>query len=267
MPRNVPRQSGRISRSLDVYYRDAARTQRMDRLHAELLPAGGLVFDIGAHVGDRTASFARLGATVVALEPQPRVFRALRLIHGRTSGITVICAAAGAVPARMTMYLNTENPTISTASADFIAATRQAEGWQGQVWDREISVPVTTLDQLITDHGMPDFVKIDVEGHEAEVLAGLSVALPLLSFEFTTIQRSVAYACMDRLETLGAFEYNLSLGEEHLLHHADWISAADLRARIMDLPEAANSGDVYARLISDQSRHLVDRIKGEAIRL
>jgi FkbM family methyltransferase len=246
------RNSSGIGRSLHVYYRDAARTQRMDGLHAVLVPDGGLVFDIGAHVGDRTASFARLGASVVALEPQPRVFRALRLIHGRHPRITLRCAAAGATAAQMTMYLNTKNPTISTASADFIAASQRAEGWQGQVWDREISVPVTTLDQLVTDHGIPDFVKIDVEGHEAEVLAGLSTALPLLSFEFTTIQRDVAQACMDRLEALGAYEYNLSLGEEHQLLHRDWVCATALRAQIRDLPEVANSGDVYARRVVPQ---------------
>lgn len=243
----MPRKPGGIARSLHVYYRDAARTQRMDALHALLVPQGGLVFDIGAHVGDRTASFARLGARVVALEPQPRVFRALRLIHGRHPRITLHCAAAGAQAAQMTMYLNTENPTISTASTDFIAASQGAAGWQGQVWDHEISVPVTTLDQLIADHGLPDFVKIDVEGHEAAVLAGLTTALPLLSFEFTTIQRDVAEACMDRLADLGAYEYNLSLGEEHRLRHLTWVSDAALRAQIRDLPEAANSGDVFAR--------------------
>jgi len=241
------RQSG-IGRSLDVYYRDDARTQRMDQLHAQLVGQGALVFDIGAHVGDRTASFLRLGAQVVALEPQPRVFRALRLIHGRNPRATLHCAAAGAAPAQITLYLNSENPTVSTASADFIAASKGAQGWQGQVWDREIRVPVTTLDRLIADHGTPDFVKIDVEGHEAAVLAGLRRALPLLSFEFTTIQRSVAYACIDRLGRLGRYQFNLSLGEDHVFEHAEWITADAMRAQIEALPEAANAGDVYARL-------------------
>ena len=35
-----------------------------------------LAFDIGAHVGDRTAAFRRLGARVVAVEPQPAAMRA-----------------------------------------------------------------------------------------------------------------------------------------------------------------------------------------------
>lgn len=237
-----------IGRSLDIYYRDTARTQRMDLLNAQVIPRGGLAFDIGAHVGDRTASFLRLGASVVALEPQPRVFRALRLIHGRTPRAVLLCEAAGAVPAQIEMYLNTSNPTISTVSPDLIEAARGSANWQGQVWDAQISVPVTTLEHLIARYGTPDFVKIDVEGHEAEVLAGLATPLSCLSFEFTTIQRETAYACIARLGEIGRYAFNLSLNETHTLRHDDWVSGEQMAAEIARLPEAANSGDVYARL-------------------
>ena len=55
----------------------------MDRLYGHFVRPGDLVFDIGAHVGDRVASFRRLGARVVAVEPQPAMVRALRLLYGR----------------------------------------------------------------------------------------------------------------------------------------------------------------------------------------
>lgn len=236
-----------IGRSLDTYYRDDGRTERMDRLNAQFVKAGDLVFDIGAHVGDRTASFLRLGARVTAVEPQPRVFRALRLMHGRHPNATLRCEAVGAEAGTLEMFLNTDNPTVSTLSQDFVEAAQTAQGWQGQRWDRRITVPVVTLDQLVMDYGVPDFVKIDVEGHEAEVLAGLSTALPQLSFEFTTIQRDVAEACIARLCGLGQYIFNLSLGEDHALPEGAWISGPAMQAKISLLPESANSGDVYAR--------------------
>lgn len=243
------RTAAAIGRSLDVYYRDAARTRRMDQLNATFISKGALAFDIGAHVGDRTASFLRLGASVVALEPQPRVFRALRLIHGRTPHAVLRCEAAGREPAEIDMHLNSSNPTVSTASSDLLAAAPLVEEWKDEVWDTTIRVPVTTLDQLIAQHGMPDFVKIDVEGHELEVLMGLRAPIPALSFEFTTIQRAVADACIARLCELGRYEFNISLGEDHQLRHRSWVDPSAARADIARLPASANSGDVYARLM------------------
>ncbi|PWJ22436.1 FkbM family methyltransferase [Jannaschia seohaensis] len=237
-----------LGRSLDIYYRDRARTARMDLLNARFVRSGGLAFDIGAHLGDRTDSFLRLGASVVALEPQPRLFRALRLLHGRKPGATLIQAAAGARPGEIDLLVNSANPTVSTASPALVAAARDAEGWRGEVWDRRLTVPVTTLDALIAAHGLPDFVKIDVEGHEAEVLSGLSTPLPALSFEITTIQRDVAVACLDRMERLGRYDYALSLGESHAL--GPWRTPSEMRAELRALPASANSGDVYARRVT-----------------
>ena len=236
-----------IGRSLSIYYRDTARTERMDRLHAGFITPGALAFDIGAHVGDRTASFLRLGASVVALEPQPRLFRALRLIHGRSERVSLLPAAAGRAPGEATLHLNLRNPTVATLAPDFITAARDAPGWQGQVWDGDVSVPVTTLDALIARFGVPGFVKIDVEGHELAVLQGLSTALPALSFEVTTIQRNVALACIRHLQSLGSYAYNLSLGEEHRLRHRRWLDAEEIAAMLAALPQDANSGDVFAR--------------------
>lgn len=219
----------------------------MDRLNASFVRPGGLAFDIGAHVGDRTASFLRLGASVVALEPQPGVFGALRLIHGRDRRAELLPLAAGAEEGEAEMFVNTANPTVSTTARGLVAAAPRSRAWRGQSWDGRVTVPVTTLDRLVARFGRPDFVKIDVEGGEAEVLKGASIRLPALSFEFTTLQRDVAHACLDRLGSLGGYEFNISLGEEHRLRHAAWITAATAREVIARLPEAANSGDVYAR--------------------
>ena len=88
----APGTAAAVRRSLEIYYRDPVRDRAMDALYARFVEAGDLAFDIGAHVGDRIASFRRLGARVVALEPQPGPARAIRLIHGRDPA--VIAAAS-----------------------------------------------------------------------------------------------------------------------------------------------------------------------------
>ena len=237
-----------IHKSLSIYYRDRDRTARMDRMNAQFIPKGGLAFDIGAHVGDRTGSFLRLGATVVAAEPQPHVYRALRLLYQGCNQANLHQTAVGAEPGTLDLHVNTDNPTITTASPDLIAAAHRAAQWRGQVWDSRITVDVTTLDALIEQYGVPDFVKIDVEGHELQVLRGLTQRLPALSFEFTTIQRDIALACLAQVNGLDQYEFNISLGEDHAFINPSWTNAQTLQLQIARLPLSANSGDVFARL-------------------
>jgi len=237
-----------ISRSLRIYHGAPARKAAMDALYGQFLKPGDLAFDIGAHVGDRISSFRRLGARVVALEPQPGPARALRLIHGRDPQVSLIAAACGAHDGSVSFRINSANPTVSTASDAFVRAAGGAGGWEGQVWDHEITVPCTTLDALIARHGVPALVKIDVEGFEAHVLAGLTRAVPVISFEFTTIQRDVAEACLALLETLGPYGFNVALGESQVLELAEPASAEAIGGFLRDLPHEANSGDVYAVL-------------------
>jgi len=220
----------------------------MDRLHAGFVRRGDLVFDIGAHVGDRVASFRRIGARIVVVEPQPALVKVLRLFYGRCSDVAIEAVAVGRSVGTASLMINADNPTVSTASPEFVAAARGAPDWDAQRWTRSVVVPVTTLDALVGKHGPPAFIKIDVEGFEREALQGLSRAVRALSFEFTIIQRDVALACIERCIALGYTRFNAALGESQTLVNADWVDGQAIARWLAGLPHAANSGDIYAAL-------------------
>ena len=218
-------------RSLRIYYGNRARAAAMDRLYGVFIQPGDLVFDVGAHVGDRVASFRRLGARVVAVEPQHAMARVLRLLYRFSRAVAIEEVA--------------DNPTVSSVSTAFVDAARDAPGWETQRWTRAAEVAVTTLDALIAKHGCPAFIKLDVEGFEAEALQGMARSVRALSFEFTTIQREIALACIERCKVLGYTRFNAALGESQILV-GDWANADDIVRWLMELPQSANSGDVYA---------------------
>jgi FkbM family methyltransferase len=232
-------------RSFRIYYGDRQRAAAMDRLYGNFVRPGDLVFDVGAHIGDRVASFQRLGARVVAVEPQPSMVRALRLLYGRSRSVVIEALAVGREPGRARMLINVDNPTVSSVSPAFVEAAHGAPGWESQRWSETADVAVTTLDALIAKHGVPAFIKIDVEGFEAEALSGLSQAVPVLSFEFTTIQRDIGLACIERCSAMGYGRFNAALGESQTLI-GEWMDAQDIARWLMELPQTANSGDIYA---------------------
>src|ERR1700758_3668575 len=106
-----------IARSLWVYYRSPRRRRAMDRLYAQFVERGDLVFDIGSHVGDRIASFRRLGCRVIAVEPQPPLVTLLRNFYGRSPAVIIELAAVAAVPGIVELFVNKSNPTLTTASS------------------------------------------------------------------------------------------------------------------------------------------------------
>ena len=238
-----------VFRSLRIYHGPGAPKEAMDALYSRFLGPGDLAFDIGAHVGDRISSFRRLGARVVALEPQPLLMRALRLIHGRDRDVLLLPAAAAETVGELVLRINTRNPTVSSASGTFVFRADGALGWEGQTWDDEVTVPALTLDRLIAKVGPPQFVKIDVEGYEDYVLAGLSQAVPVLSFEFTTIAMDVALRCLDVLSALGNYGFDVAFGESQQMAFERWLRRDEMAEFLRHVPHSANSGDIYARLL------------------
>ncbi|MFC0199173.1 FkbM family methyltransferase [Paracoccus rhizosphaerae] len=235
-----------LIRSLAIYY-NPVRQRQLVRFYRDLLSPGQLAFDIGAHVGSRARAMRRAGARVVACEPQEPFVSFLQ--RSLPSDIVLVRKAVGPTETMAQMSVSSLHPTVSSLSASFAADAAEAPGFGHVRWDRRQQVQVTTLDRLIADHGMPDLVKIDVEGFELDVLAGLSQPLPLVSVEYLPGLPDRTLAVIDRLEELGNYCFNPVAGEDARFLWPDWRDADAARSWLRGLPRDGRSGDLYARAV------------------
>jgi FkbM family methyltransferase len=219
------------------------------RLFAPLVPPGGLCFDVGANHGARTDVLLSLGARVVAVEPQPHCLEMLKARFGADRRFRLVGKALGAAAGKAQLHVGGSD-LISTLDGTWRHEAERIPELASLGWHGTLEVEVTTLDALIAEHGRPDFVKIDVEGFELEVLRGLSQPLPLVSVEHTVWRPEATLAVLDRLESLGRYEYNYSELETMALSFPDrWLSSAAIREHLRQPREQHGYGDVYARAL------------------
>ena len=237
-----------LIRSLAVYHAIPLRQRRLRRLYAAFAGPGDLVFDVGAHAGNRTRALAALGCRVVALEPQPDFAGLLRRLFGRHPRVTILETAVGDRAGVATLSVSDRTPTMTTLAAAWRAARERDPVFDGVRWNRDIDVELVTLDALIARFGPPAFVKIDVEGAEPAVLAGLTRPVPALSFEYLPGTLDYTRECVDRLRALGTYRFNWSVGESYRLAAAGWVDGDALLDGLRTGPARRRSGDVYARL-------------------
>jgi FkbM family methyltransferase len=197
--------------------------------------------DVGAHVGAKSERYLALGARVVCVEPLPECVTEL---HRRFDGdprVTIVAEAAGMQAGTATLSVCSRAPYLSTFSAAW-----KGGRFRNEVWDRALDVPMTTLDALVAQHGLPDFCKIDVEGHERAVLSALHCRIPALSIEFAREAVGETALCLARLGELGYSRFNLAFGEGDAFAFARWVDAREVEALITASADPLAWGDVYA---------------------
>lgn len=224
------------------------RTRQWRKFYSQFFSAGDVVFDVGANRGDRTEIFVQMGARVVAIEPLPLLATRLRKIF-RYSDVQVEPVGVGRAAGTLLLHVCTTSDDCSSFSEEFVADQRRRNPTFR--WDRTEPIPVVTVDSLIEKHGAPAFMKIDVEGFEGDVLAGLNRPVRGLSFEVRPGDSAERVReCLQRVAGLGKYEFNLSLEERLTFELSTWGNADSIQGVLGQQDSSQwRYGDVYARAL------------------
>lgn len=237
--------NARDRRRRNTFWNWTAEDESRSKFYQQFVNPGSTVFDVGCNLGNRAKVFIEIGATVVGVEPQPPCANFLAQVFQRKTSFHLVRKAMGASPGTAEMFISNAN-TISSLSEGWIKSVEKTGRFTGCNWDQRESVVVDTLDNLIAEFGKPDFIKIDVEGFEDQVLSGLSTAIKALSLEFTPEYIDGTFRCIEHLESLAEYRYQLALGEDMDFRLPEWLDAAGIK-EVLGEVSRDEFGDIYAQ--------------------
>lgn len=174
-----------------------------------------MLFDIGANRGDATLAGLQKGYDVIALEPAPKVYKELVSNFIYNPKVTPLRLAVTRRDNQHIEFYECVEDGLSTTNLDWL--TDPSMPYAGKAY-RTIKTTTICMDTLINLYGLPDLVKIDVEGAEDEVFAGYTKKAPLVCFEWSEATLEGHVEQLKRLRDVNKYKY---FALQYITHHLE----------------------------------------------
>jgi FkbM family methyltransferase len=169
-----------------------------------------LAFDIGGNVGKHSDLLKGFCEKIICFEPNPELVNQLKIKFNNTN-VVVDSRAVSNKNGKQVFYISSAS-TISTLSEDWVKNSR----FSNFNWEDKKEIETITLEEAIKQYGVPEYVKIDVEGHEYEVLTNFNQLIDdcFFSFEWAEEQKYKIKATLEHLHELGYQKFGFRFGDE-----------------------------------------------------
>jgi len=172
-----------------------------------------MFFDIGSNIGKWSLSNLNICNKIVAVEASPNTFN--KLIDNVKNNSKIVClnyAVCNSSKEYITFY-DSQADTLSTINKDWLDS-EDSRFYKYQNYSI-IQCKTIKLDKLIEIYGVPNLIKIDVEGGEFECVSSLTQKVENLCFEWASETNQITFNCIDYLKTLGYTEFSVQLEDNY----------------------------------------------------
>lgn len=204
-----------------------------------------MFFDIGANIGKWALSNVSLCDKIVAVEASPSTYQNLVNQCKNDKIILLNYAVCNHTGEHITFY-QAQFDTLSTINKDWL--TKETSRFYNTSYT-EITCKTITIDTLIKEYGVPELIKIDVEGGEYECITSLTQKVNLLCFEWASETNDITYKCLDYLSTLGYNDYYIQNGDDYTFrpNDTDFYDISTVKSTLSSLRPKQDWGMIWCR--------------------
>ena len=172
-----------------------------------------MFFDIGANIGKWSIANLNNTGKIIAIEASPNTFK--QLCYNTKNYNQIIClnfAVCDVVNEYINFYESDTN-TLSTINKEWL--TSKNSRFYNYSKFKEIKCKTIKIDALIEIHGIPELIKIDVEGGEFECLSSLTKKIKDICFEWASETNDITLKCIDYLKNLGYMDFAIQFEDNY----------------------------------------------------
>ncbi len=170
-----------------------------------------MYFDIGSNIGLWSLANINTCNSIISIEASPITYRKL-IENCKHDNIILLNYAVCNNDGKDITFYNSNIDTLSTLNKDWL--THEKSRFVNTPYE-EITCKTISIDTLIQQYGIPDLIKIDVEGGEFECISSLTKKANLIAFEWASELNDITFKCIDHLFQLGYREYYIQKGDEY----------------------------------------------------
>lgn len=185
-----------------------------------------MFFDIGANVGKWARVNSSTASKIICVEADPATYA--KLSGQCANNPNIVCenyAVCDSSSSEITFYKCTSADTISTLNRDWLADPSSRFNKYPFV---EIKCKTITIDALIDKYGVPDLIKVDVEGGEYQCIRSLTRKVDSLCFEWASETNAITFNCLEYLQSLGFTKFFLQFEDSYSFRPTTYTSVEDV---------------------------------------